>query len=111
MSVHPSLKDNSDSSKNKSVLKRLERLLHLLKKDEWKEGDTVFGLPKIKIMKFKVKKEKAEKTEEEIAAAGAEGTVEGAAGTTEEGKGAAPEKEAGQPTGKAGKKPAGKEKK
>lgn len=58
--------------KQRSVLKRIERLRTMLEKGQWKEGDKVFGLPKIKTVRIKIKKEKAEKTE--AAAAGAEAT-------------------------------------
>ncbi len=103
MSIHPSLKSSAESKQHRSVLKRLERLLHLMKKDEWKEGDSIFALAKVKILKFKVKKEKAEKPEE-VAAAAAEGVVEGeAAAPGEEGKkpaAPAPGKETGKDKGK-----------
>lgn len=71
MSVHPSLKA-SGSKERKSVLKRLEKLLHLIKKDAWKEGDSVFALPKIKVIKFKIKKEKTKEAEEVAATAAGE---------------------------------------
>jgi len=73
MSVHPSLKSTDKSIKQKSVLKRTERIKKMIDKDEWKEGDSVFGLPKIKTIKLKLKKEKVEKPEE--AGAAAEGTA------------------------------------
>lgn len=72
--MHSSLKAGAKSKQHRSVLKRIERLMHLIKKDEWKEGDSVFGLPKIKIIKFKVKKEKV-KEAEGVAAAGGETTT------------------------------------
>lgn len=86
MSIHPSLRDTTKSKKHQSVLTRLERLLHLIKKDEWTEKDSVFGLPKIKVMKFKIKKEKAKDAEEGEVAAGAEGTEAAAGASTAEGK-------------------------
>ncbi len=104
MSIHPSLKSSAKSKQHRSVLKRLERLLHLMKKDEWKEGDSIFALAKVKILKFKVKKEKAEKSEEVAALAAAEGAVEGeAAAPGEEGKkpaAPAPGKETGKDKGR-----------
>ncbi|MDD5246384.1 MAG: small basic protein [Candidatus Omnitrophica bacterium] len=71
MSIHPSLKSNEKDKKQRSVLKRAERIKMMLDKGKWKEGDGVFGLPKIKTLKIKIKKEKAEKTETP-GAAGAE---------------------------------------
>jgi small basic protein (TIGR04137 family) len=75
--------------KPRSVLKRIERLRILMEKNKWKETDNVFGLPKVKTLRIKIKKEKAEKTE--TAAAGAEGAAP-AAGA---GKEQAPAKGAG----------------
>ncbi|OGW75773.1 MAG: hypothetical protein A2Z72_05135, partial [Omnitrophica bacterium RBG_13_46_9] len=58
-SQHPSLRSKEKSKQHKSVLKRHERLKELITKEKWKEGDSIFGLPKIKIVKFKIRKEKA----------------------------------------------------
>ncbi len=63
MSIHPSLSSSDKDKKARSVLKRSERLRIMLDKGQWKEGDDVFGLPKIKTIKLKFKKEKAEKVE------------------------------------------------
>ena len=68
MSIHPSLGSSTKNKKQKSVLKRAERLKLMLEKGTWHEGDPVFGLPKIKTIRIKIKKEKA-----------ADKTVEGAA--------------------------------
>ena len=78
MSIHPSLTSSEKDKKPRSVLKRIERLRFMLEKNQWKEGDSVCGLPKIKTVRIKIKKEKAEKVE----AVGAEGAV-AAAGATE----------------------------
>ncbi|MFA5069532.1 MAG: small basic protein [Candidatus Omnitrophota bacterium] len=77
MSVHPSFKSGK-SKQQKSVLKRLARILILKKEDKWHEDkDSVFGLPKVKVVKMKIKKEKKEAAEGEatVAAAPAAGTV------------------------------------
>ena len=76
MSVHPSLSSKSKGKRNRSVLKRFERLKEMLEKEKWKPTDPVFGLPKLKILRWKAKK--AKKAAEAAAAAG-EGTPEGAA--------------------------------
>ena len=70
MSIHPSLKAADKGKKQRSVLKRIERLKIMAEKEKWKEGDDVFGLPKIKTLKLKIKKEKTatEKTEAKAAA-------------------------------------------
>ena len=70
MSMHPSLAGTEKGKKQRAVLKRVERIKWLAEKAQWKEGDKVFGLPKIKALRIKIKKEKAEK---------AEATAEGAA--------------------------------
>ncbi len=70
MSIHPSLRAADKTKKQRSVLKRPERLKTMLERGDWKEGEDIFGLPKIKTLRIKIKKEKAEK---------AEATAEGAA--------------------------------
>jgi small basic protein (TIGR04137 family) len=45
--------------KQRSVLKRTERLKHMIDHGTWKQGDDIFGLPKIKTVALKIKKEKA----------------------------------------------------
>ncbi len=63
MSIHPSLKLSEKDKKHRSVLKRTERLKMMMEKGQWKEGDSVFSLPKIKTLRIKIKKEKVEKAE------------------------------------------------
>ena len=84
MSIHPSLKLSDKDKKARSVLKRTERLRMMLEKNQWKPGDDVCGLPKIKTLRIKIKKEKAEKV---VAT-----TVEGAAPAATEVKEQAPAK-------------------
>ena len=64
MSIHPSLAAKDKLKKQRSVLKRTERLRTMLEKGMWKEGESVFGLPKLKTVRIKIKKEKAEKAAE-----------------------------------------------
>jgi len=71
MSIHPSLRDTEKTKKQRSVLKRSERLKILMEKGEWKEGDPIFGLPKVKTVRIKIKKEKAAEKLEATAAEGA----------------------------------------
>lgn len=85
MSIHPSLRASEKNAKQRTVLKRTERLNTMIEKKQWKEGDNVFGLPKIKTIRIKIKKEKTEK-----AATTTEGTAPAAAPAT----GKAPEKKA-----------------
>lgn len=95
MSIHPSLAISEKDKKQRSVLKRAERIRTLMEKGAWKEGDKVFGLPKIKTVRIKIKKEKTEK-----AAAGA---TEASAGTPPAAAGGQPKEQAAAkgPAGKA----------
>lgn len=68
MSIHPSLASSDKSTKARSVLKRTERLKIMLEKNQWKEGSDVYGLPKIKTLRIKIKKEKAAKEAEALPA-------------------------------------------
>ena len=59
MGLHRSLKRSEKLSSSRTVMKRTERIKWLMEKSKWKEGDSVLGLPKIKIVKLKtIKKEK-----------------------------------------------------
>lgn len=83
MSMHPSLKSSEKGKKQRSVLKRIERLKTMMDKEQWKEGERVYGLPKIKTLRIKIKKEKtAEKAATEAAAVPA-GSAPAAGGGTE----------------------------
>ncbi len=104
MSIHPSLGKAGRDSKQRSVLKRSERLRIMSEKEQWKEGDDVYGLPKIKTVRIKIKKEKVEKA--------AEVTAEGVAPVAAEaGKEQAPAKGAPAKGAPAAGKAAEKEKK
>jgi small basic protein (TIGR04137 family) len=61
MSIHPSLTISEKDKKARSVLKRIERIRQMQEKGSWKQGDSVYGLPKIKSLRIKIKKEKVEK--------------------------------------------------
>lgn len=61
MSIHPSLAISEQDKKQRSVLKRAERIRTMMEKGNWKEGDKVYGLPKLKSVRIKIKKEKVEK--------------------------------------------------
>ena len=87
MSIHPSLRSSDKDKKQRSVLKRAERLRSMLGKGQWREGDSVYGLPKIKTIRFKIKKEKAEKVE--TTAVGTEGAAAPAAPVPAAAKGTA----------------------
>ena len=48
----------------RNVLKRYERIHVLMTKNEWKEGGSVFGLPKMKQVKIKARKADSKEKEE-----------------------------------------------
>ena len=48
MSQHPSFGHRGRIRAKKNVLRRFDRIELLKKKGKWKEGDSVFGLPKTK---------------------------------------------------------------
>ncbi|MFA5311166.1 MAG: small basic protein [Candidatus Omnitrophota bacterium] len=84
MSIHPSLTVSDKDKKQRSVLKRNERIRTMLEKGDWKEGDRVYGLPKLKTIRIKIKKEKAEKEKD----ATAEGATASAPAKDQAGKSA-----------------------
>ena len=71
MSLHPSLTVSEKDKMTRSVLKRTERIRQMQEKGKWKEGDSVYNLPKIKTLRIKIKKEKVEKAESATPAEGA----------------------------------------
>ena len=81
MSIHPSLNISDKDKKARSVLKRTERIRIMMEKGAWKEGDKVFGLPKIKTLSIKIKIEKVEKAE---TAAGTEAAAPAAGAVKEQ---------------------------
>lgn len=91
MSQHNSFGRSSAGAKHRSVLKRYEKLEALQKKGLWDEAAGCLGLPKVKVMKIKAKKDKA------AAAPDAAGTAAPAAGA----KAAAPAAKAAAPAAKA----------
>jgi len=87
MSQHPSLKGDQVGSKFRSVLKRHEKIKELVEKEKWEEEkDSVYQLPKIKRIKFKIKKTKGPEEE------GEEGKEPATAGVAGETKAKAPAK-------------------
>ncbi|MBU1086478.1 MAG: small basic protein [Candidatus Omnitrophica bacterium] len=55
MSIHPSLKATK-GNKQRSVLKRFERVEKLKADGKWEDGKSAFGLIKGKVLKIKIKK-------------------------------------------------------
>lgn len=80
MSLDRSLKAGSALTRHRNVLTRTERLAKLGEEERFKEGDSVFGLPKVAHRSAKVGKKAKEKKEGEEE------------GTKEEGAAKEPEK-------------------
>ncbi len=64
MTLDKSLKVRAGLARQRSVLKRVERLEKLKESDRWSEGASVFGLPKVRVQKLVLKKKKKEKAVE-----------------------------------------------
>ncbi len=75
MSIHTSLKSSSTMKRHRSVLSRLERVKTLEEQGLLKEEPSPLGLPKVKHLKIRIRKEKAAATTETAAAAPAEGAA------------------------------------
>ena len=90
MSIHRSLKSKGKLKRHRSVLTRTERLDALKNEERWQDGDSVYGLPKVRVIRAKRKKvaKEEEKLPEDAAvaegAAAEETAHEGAAQKAEE---------------------------
>lgn len=65
MTIDKSLKIQRGLIKNRNVLTRVERLSKLQETDRWQEGDSIFGLPKVRVQKVSLKKKKKTKKGDE----------------------------------------------
>ncbi len=65
MTIDKSLKIQAGSVKTRNVLTRVERLQKLKEADRWKEGDSPYGIPKVRVQKISLKKKKKVKVAEE----------------------------------------------
>ena len=80
MSIHSSLRSHSlAGASSRNVMKRHERVRHMMEQGNWEDTKSVFGLPKIKQTKIKTRKAAKEQTAE-TAEAGAAGAAAPAAG-------------------------------
>ena len=76
MTLDKSLKVNRSLVRARNVLTRAERLEKLIATDRWQEGDSGFGLPKVRGLKVSLRRKKKAKVEEgEGDAAAAEGEI------------------------------------
>jgi len=69
MTIDKSLKVKLGSIRSRNVLTRGERIAKLKEAERWNEGDSVIGLPKVRVFKLSLKKKKKAKAAEEGAAA------------------------------------------
>ena len=67
MTIDKSLKVRRGGASNRSVLTRAERLEKLKESDRWQEGDSPFGLAKVRVRKLVMKKKKKKAEEEDEA--------------------------------------------
>lgn len=96
MSQHSSLRIDPTRTRHRNVLKRHERIQRLIELEKWNNRPSAFGLPKVKSLKVKMKKIKAEKAGGEAAKPGAPAAAAAAAPTPA----AAPEKKKQAPAPK-----------
>ena len=69
MTIDKSLRVRAGMIRNRNVLTRAERIERLANAERWSEGESVLGLPKVRVQKVSLKrKKKAKKEEEEDAA-------------------------------------------
>ena len=97
MSIHPSLRSSTQAgAAGRNVLKRHERVRHLMDLGVWADDQIALGLPKIKQLRIKTRKAVKEKTEDAAAGGGAAAPA-AAAGAAPAGKSAAGKPAAGKP--------------
>lgn len=65
MTMDKSLRVSKGLIRARSVLTRAERIERLKAADRWSEGDTPFGLDKVRVYKLALKKKKKKKEEDE----------------------------------------------
>lgn len=77
MTIDKSLKVKLGSIRSRNVLTRGERIGKLKEAERWNEGESVIGLPKVRVYKLSLKKKKKVKAAEEGAAAAGGATPAG----------------------------------
>lgn len=81
MSLHSSLKRSGAGGRHRNVLKREERLAKLADDEKWTEDDdSIYGLPKVRSIKLRVKKKPKKKEAEGEAIEGEAALAAGTAG-------------------------------
>jgi small basic protein (TIGR04137 family) len=75
MTMDKSLRIRRGSVRTVNVLSRDERLQRLKATERWKDGDSPFGLPKVRVFRLTIKKKKKKKEEEAAEGAAATGVA------------------------------------
>lgn len=83
MSIHKSLKSKGKLTRHRNVLTRTEQLEALKGEERWEEGNSIFGLPKVRVYRMKHRSKAAKKEEEAPEGAAEEGAPVPGAGPTE----------------------------
>ena len=65
MTIDKSLRIRRGGIGNRNVLTRVERIEKLEQNERWREGDSIMGLPKVRVQKVTLKKKKKVKKEED----------------------------------------------
>ena len=65
MTIDKSLRRRGRLTRSRNVLKRAERITQLEFEDRWDEGQSPFGLPKVRVIKTVVGRKKKKKAKEE----------------------------------------------
>lgn len=65
MTIDKSLKIKAGSVKARNVYTRAERIKKLQELERFNEGDKIYGMPKVRVVKISLKKKKKVKTEDE----------------------------------------------
>ncbi len=65
MTMDKSLRVRAGLIRSRCVLTRAERIERLKAADRWSEGDSPFGLDKVRVYKMAIKKKKKKKDEDE----------------------------------------------
>ena len=101
MTIDKSLRVKAGAISNRNVMTRAERIVKLKESERWKEGDSVLGLPKVRVLKLALKKKKKAAKAEEGAEGGAAAPAAGAAAAAKPAAGAAAKPAAGAAKGAA----------
>jgi small basic protein (TIGR04137 family) len=95
VTIDKSLRVKAGAISNRNVLTRAERIAKLKEAERWKEGQSVLGLPKVRVLKLAMKKKKKAKAEEGAEGEAAAAPAAGGAAAAKPAAGAAAKPAAG----------------